>query len=137
LTKEGWRRTLSKGKAVADASAILALLNAEKGWEIVESHMPGLVISSVNYSEIVAKLSDSGMPAEIIAKTLNGLTLEIVGFDESQAFNAGLLRPLTRELGLSFGDRACVALGCSLKLKILTTDRAWKALAAAQILVIR
>ena len=128
---------MSKNKAVADASAILALLNAEKGWEIVESHMPGLVISSVNYLEVVAKLSDSGRPADASTKTLNGLTLEIVGFDEDQEFKAGLLRPLTRELGLSFGDRACVALGSSLNLRILTTDKAWKALADAQILVVR
>jgi ribonuclease VapC len=31
----------------------------------------------------------------------------------------------TRQFGLSLGDRACLALGLSQKLSVLTTDRAW------------
>jgi PIN domain nuclease of toxin-antitoxin system len=38
----------------------------------------------------------------------------------------GLLRPKTKQLGLSLADRACLALGASLERPVLTTDRAWE-----------
>lgn len=38
---------------------------------------------------------------------------------------AGALREVTRPLGLSLGDRACLALGIDEGAPILTTDRAW------------
>jgi PIN domain nuclease of toxin-antitoxin system len=36
-----------------------------------------------------------------------------------------MLRPLTRALGLSLGDRACLALAANLGATALTTDSAW------------
>lgn len=42
-----------------------------------------------------------------------------------QARDAGLLRPPTRPLGLSLGDRACLALARELDATALSTDRAW------------
>ena len=60
---------------------------------------------------------------------LNPLHLEIVDFDRSQAVIAGELRAATRPAGLSFGDRACLALAVSRQLKVLTADRAWANLA--------
>ena len=33
--------------------------------------------------------------------------------------------PLTRQLGLSLGDRACLSLGLRLGLTVVTCDRAW------------
>jgi PIN domain nuclease of toxin-antitoxin system len=35
------------------------------------------------------------------------------------------LRVATRSLGLSLGDRACLALGRELRAPVLTTDRRW------------
>jgi ribonuclease VapC len=43
-----------------------------------------------------------------------------------QAYQVGLLRPLTRHAGLSLGDRACLALAKQLGLPALTTDRIWE-----------
>jgi PIN domain nuclease of toxin-antitoxin system len=42
------------------------------------------------------------------------------------AKTAGDLVPYTRALGLSPGDRACLALGLVLKAPVYTTDRSWK-----------
>jgi PIN domain nuclease of toxin-antitoxin system len=53
------------------------------------------------------------------------LSLNVVDFDMSQAVAAGGLRPSTRSLGLSLGDRACLALAASSGVTALTTDRAW------------
>jgi PIN domain nuclease of toxin-antitoxin system len=38
---------------------------------------------------------------------------------------AGQLWALTRQQGLSLGDRACLSLGLRLGVKVVTCDRAW------------
>jgi PIN domain nuclease of toxin-antitoxin system len=115
-------------RVVLDASALLALLNAEPGAEEVERAIPGAVISSVNLSEVVAKLDEAGMPKEAVREALTGIELEVYSFDLDSAFQAGALRRPTRKLGLSFGDRACIALGLRLGLTVLTADRNWGSL---------
>jgi len=94
----------------------------------VERTIPGAAISTVNLSEVVAKLVEAGMPEEAVRSVLGGIGLEIHPFDVELAFQTGILRPQTRALGLSLGDRACVALGLQLKAPVLTTDRNWKSL---------
>jgi len=113
---------------VLDASALLALLNAEPGSEEVERTIPGAAISTVNLSEVVAKLVEAGMPEEAVRAVVGEIELEVHPFDTELAFQTGALRPLTRELGLSLGDRACVALGLQLGIPVLTTDRNWRSL---------
>lgn len=54
--------------------------------------------------------------------------LEIVQFESDLAAMAASLRPLTRKLGLSFADRACLALGLQSGLPVLTSDKAWSKL---------
>ena len=68
------------------------------------------------------------MPGEAIRDALEGLALETHDFGRELAFQAGLLRPLTRSRGLFLGDQACLALGRQLDLSGLTTDRAWEGL---------
>ena len=113
---------------VLDASALLALLNREPGHEEVARTIPQAVVSTVNLSEVVAKLVESGMPGEAIHEALDGLALEVHAFERNLAYEAGLLRTATRLRGLSLGDRACLALGRRLNLPVLTTDRAWEGL---------
>jgi ribonuclease VapC len=115
-------------KVVLDASALLALLNAEPGSEEVESAIPGAAISTVNLSEVVAKLVENGMPEDAVRSVLGDIELDVHPFDLETAYRAGSLRKQTRKLGLSFGDRACLAFGSRLGLPVLTTDRNWKSL---------
>ena len=115
-------------RVVLDASALLALLNAEPGSEQVARALPNAVIGSVNLAEVVAKLSEHGMPDEAIHETLEGLGLVVCAFDAELAYVAGLLRRSTRSVGLSLGDRACLALGRRLALPVLTADRTWATL---------
>ena len=112
-------------EVVLDASALLALLNAEPGAELVAEALPGAAISAVNLSEVVAKLSDAGMPERAIRQALQPLGLDIVPFDEEQAYEAGLLRIPTKDAGLSLGDRGCLTLARRLNLPALTADRTW------------
>ncbi len=112
-------------KYALDASALLALLNAEKGATLVEDLLPDAVISAVNLAEVVSRLSAVGMPENGIRETLSLLGLEVIPFDEDQAFQAGLLYPPAQDYGLSLGDRACLALARATSTIAVTADRAW------------
>ena len=111
---------------VLDASALLALLNAEQGTDLVQDLLPQAVISTVNLAEVVARLSILGMPEGEIRDALAVLGLEAIPFDEEQAFRAGLLSMPTQSLGLSLGDRACLALALRTAKTVLTADRVWR-----------
>jgi PIN domain nuclease of toxin-antitoxin system len=115
-------------KVVLDASALLALLNDEPGAEVVEQEIPGAAMDAVNLSEVIAKLAERGMPEEAIRQALDAIELEIHPFDAVSAYQTGILRVQTRSLGLSLGDRACVARGKHLGAAVLTTDGDWQGL---------
>jgi ribonuclease VapC len=112
-------------EAVIDASALLALLNDEPGADVVAEALPQGIISAVNLSEVIAKLCDAGMPEKAIHQALQPLGIEIVPFDEEQAYQAGLLRTSTQDFGISLGDRACLSLAKKLCIDALTADKAW------------
>lgn len=110
---------------VLDASALLALVNQEPGQDMVAEMLPRSLASAVNASELVAKLTDQGMPEDEVRDVLAALDLTVISFDEGQGLIAGYLRPLTRHLGLSLGDRACLALGLQTQRLVITADKAW------------
>lgn len=87
-------------------------------------------MSSVNLSEVVAKLNERGMPLSEIKGVVSDLGLQIKPFDEASAHVAGELRQLTKQAGLSLGDRACLALGIRDSRSVLTADRAWQDVAS-------
>jgi PIN domain nuclease of toxin-antitoxin system len=116
-------------EAVLDASALLALLNAEPGAGAVAATIHDAAISAPNLSEVVGKLAEAGMPEPAIRESLEGLSLNVVPLDHDQAYEAGLMRPATKSLGLSLGDRCCLGLARSLGLPALTADRVWGELA--------
>lgn len=115
-------------EVVIDASALLALLNAERGADIVAEALPVCVISAVNLTEVVAKLCEAGVPEATVHQALQPLGLEVIPFDEAQAYQAGMLRTATQEMGVSLGDRACLNLAKLLGVKALTADRTWAGL---------
>lgn len=113
---------------VLDASALMCLIRDEPGADIVKNALPDSCISAVNLGEVVAKMNELGMSPSLIADVLDPLRLDARPFDEDQAYRSGLLRSTTRELGLSLGDRACLALAMTLDAVALTTDQVWSAL---------
>lgn len=121
-------------ECVIDASALLALLNAEPGADVVIEALPGGVISAVNLSEVIAKLCSAGLPKEAVDKVLGPLDLQVEPFDEQQAYEAGLLRPATVNAGLSLGDRACLSLARKLGVEALTADKAWAELSIGTVI---
>jgi PIN domain nuclease of toxin-antitoxin system len=117
--------------AVLDASALLALLKGEPGAErVAEALEQGAYLSAVNLAEVLSKLADWGEdPAEAQARMaqvgLLGAAVEVLPFTGEDALEVARLRALTRAYGLSFGDRACLALARRLGLPALTAERAW------------
>lgn len=108
-----------------DSSALLAVFNNEAGAEVVEPLLPMCQIGSVNLAEIATKLNEYGYSEDEISLTIDEADLAVVEFDQAQAIRAGALRAVTRKLGLSLGDRACLALAQMTGTIALTADRAW------------
>ena len=110
---------------VLDASALLAMLNAEKGAELVQELLPESVVSTVNLAEVVTRLSAIGMPELDIRNALSLLGLVIVSYDEKQAYQTGFIQVNGKSHGLSLGDRACLSLAKEVGATAVTADRAW------------
>jgi len=121
----------SGGPVVLDASAVLALLFEEPGAEVVRAQLRTGVIGAANLAEVLAKLSDHGLPAVEAVRAVTILGLEFAPMTAAQAGRSAELRSLTRSVGLSLGDRACLALAAELGALALTADRIWDAVAVA------
>ena len=113
---------------VIDSSAVLAWLNLETGAETVGSVLSVSLVSSVNLAEIMTKLVGSGHTDADATELVLRSDYDVIGFDQALALRAGALRRQTRHLGLSLGDRACLALAEREGLPVLTADRAWASL---------
>jgi ribonuclease VapC len=119
---------------VLDASAFLAYLRNEAGFLVVESALlQRASISAINWAEVLSKVADLGDDPQALMRNLEaqgllGRDLEIVALTQADSLAIAQLRPLTKSIGLSLGDRACIALGKRLGLPVLTADRVWTSL---------
>ena len=149
MAERGSSRKSRRGPLVLDASAVLALLYGERGQKEIRAWLRGAdaILNTVNLSEVASilaegraaattgsegkpaeggtDLQDSGFGAGEIRELVGALGLEIRPFDEEAAFGAGLLRAVTRDRGLSLGDRACIAHARQVGGIALTLDKAW------------
>ena len=116
-------------KIVLDASAILAVILQEPGYEqLTAALLAKAVASAVNLAEVQGKLVSRGWSSEEAWEDATSPTQEIVPFNEDHAQIAGDLIATTRQLGLSLGDRACLALALALNVPVYTADKSWKSL---------
>lgn len=111
-----------------DASALLALLQNEAGATIVVRTLPTALISAANLSEVIAKLVQKGVPEKQATGAVRAFDLQVLPVNEAVAIAAGELAKEGKSLGLSLGDRICLATGRIENLPILTTDQQWLAL---------
>jgi ribonuclease VapC len=114
-------------RIVLDASAVLVLLNNEPGAnKLTPELLSNASCSTVNLAEVQTKLvSAGGSPDEAWEDTLTPIR-DAMPFTAEQAKIAGSLVSQTRRLGLSLGDRACLALAMVLKSPIYTADKTWR-----------
>jgi ribonuclease VapC len=114
-------------RVVLDASAVLAVLNREPGAEkLTPQLLSTAVISAVNLAEVHSKLVDRGLSPEGAWAAALSPAAEAIPFTADDARTAGSMIAQTRGLGLSLGDRACLALGLALHAPVYTADRSWR-----------
>ena len=110
---------------VLDASALLTFLFGETGHERVASQLDRSCISAINLSEVIGRFARDGHDAREVLRRINQSSIKTVPFLAEDAALAAALVPATLPLGLSLGDRACLALAASRKAPAWTADRAW------------
>lgn len=111
---------------VLDASALVAFLRNERGADKVEAVLTRSCISAVNLAETLGKMVEYGKPLEAVAYQVERLRIPVIPFDAEQARLAASPWQSTRSVGLSLGDRACLALALKTTLPALTTDSEWE-----------
>ena len=116
-------------RIVLDASAILAVIHQEPGCEkLTPDLLAQAVASTVNLAEVQSRLVGREWTSDEAWEDATSPIQEAVPFTEEQARIAGDLIVRTRHLGLSLGDRACLALGMALKIPVYTSEKTWKSL---------
>jgi ribonuclease VapC len=112
---------------VLDASAFLALLRKEPGWENVASQTNQSVMSIVNWSEVVQKTLAREGDIAFVRLGIESLGIALIPFMSEDAEQAAQLWLQAKYLSL--GDRACLALALRLGVPAITADKIWEKLA--------
>ena len=112
-------------QVVLDASALLAMLQGERGGDDVEARLGQAALSSVNLAEVIQRSVARGLAVEGLTADLEALGLTVLPFIAEDAEASGMLWSETHDRGLSLGDRACLALARRTGLPALTADRVW------------
>ena len=110
---------------VLDSSIVLAEIFAEPGRINLAENYDDAAISSIILGEIASKLVERGFSAEEFDFFINHLRPICRPLTASQAVQAGRWRAQTKHLGLSLGDRCCLALALELGCEAYTADRVW------------
>jgi len=108
---------------VVDASVVLAWLQDEAGADDAEGHLMEGVIGAANWSEVLRKARQHGVDAELVARLLTSVGIEVVDVVEGDGRSAAALWRIGSPLSLA--DRLCLALGLRLDLPVATADNAW------------
>lgn len=111
-------------KLVVDATAVLAVCKKEAGMEEARRKMRGGFISAVNLSEVYC-IALKVNKRQLVDAIVQAAELVVVPFDKQLASLAASLESQTRDRGISFADRSCLALGMHKQLPVLTADHVW------------
>jgi len=113
-------------RSVLDASAVLAILFQERGCEnLTDDILDTAVISAVNLAEAQTKLVRMGHDPDDAWNDASSIA-PAEDFTPDQARTAGTLARATQTLGLSLGDRSCLALAMEMNAEVYTTEKLWK-----------
>ena len=114
--------------SVLDASAVLAVIFREDGIDKVMAQISDSVMSVVNLCEVLTASARKGLDARTVKSLLDELGILWTAPDDVDALVAS---GFPSDLGLSLGDRFCLALAAERGVPVLTGDRAWTRLAPA------
>ena len=114
---------------ILDASALLALLQGEPGADKVQAVLHRAIINTVNWSEVIQKLSVHDPDVADIRPEMELTGLRILPFSVAQAEICASLWQQAKPFGLSLADRSCVATGIDCKMDVMTADKIWQNMA--------
>lgn len=120
-----------------DASAVLCLLNHEPGHDVVAELLSEARLGVVNLAEVYTKLIDSGLTEGEATDAVDLLGVPIEPYDSELALLTARLRAHTRKLGLSPGERSCLAVALRLGAVAVTADGSWKKQSLCPVKVVR
>jgi PIN domain nuclease of toxin-antitoxin system len=110
---------------VLDASALLALLQSERGAKIVADEIQGAAISAVNLGEAAQRQYRDGKTSTEFEAMATAFALNIISVDGPLALDAAEIREIARQKGLSQADCICLALAKRLGVNAMTADQKW------------
>lgn len=110
-------------EVVVDASAAMAFLKREPGGDRLRAYLTQSYMSAVNAAEVVQGMRRYGYDSEASLLVLQNIGLRIVDADLPMARIAGNLERETKSIGLSLGDRFCLALALERSVPVVATDR--------------
>ena len=111
-------------RPVLDASALLAYLLGENGWDVVEQRLEaGACCAAVNWSEVAQKVLAAGRDWDLARALLLSFGIAVEPVTVADAELAA--RRWERGGGLSLADRLCLALADRLGVVAWTADAAW------------
>lgn len=114
---------------ILDASALIALIEEEKGCEVIEELLPYAIMSSVNIAEVARFfVLQSGLVIDKVQEVIDHLVPNTIPFDNKYAYITADMVPQTKSFGLSLGDRACLALAITTGYPVYTADKIWEKL---------
>ena len=114
-------------EVVLDASAMLALIQHERGEEkLTDEILDCAVASTVNLAEVQSKLVKKRNDPDNSWVAALSTVSSVEPFTSDHAKIAGDLIAKTEKYGLSLGDRSCLALAIALNAPVYTTEQLWR-----------
>lgn len=110
---------------ILDASAVLAWLREESGASLVSDMLQEGAMTAANLAELLSKLVDLGFSEKDRRAILEALNMDVLPVDAEMAWAAASLRASSKHLGLSLGDRMCLAAGIIHHSPVVTAEHAW------------
>jgi ribonuclease VapC len=116
---------------VLDASALIALLQSEKGAKVVADEVQGAAISAVNLGEAAQRQYRDGKTRAQFEAMATAFALNVIPVDGALALDAAEMRETARQRGLSQADCICLALAKRMGVAAMTADQKWLEIADA------
>ena len=114
-------------RGVVDASAVIAFVRRERGFETVQEWLPGAKLSAVNFAEVLQKLVSNDQERLFLHGVIASFGIRVIDLDWSMAEHVARIYPNASK-GVSMADRSCLALGIQSGLPVITGDHMWKQL---------
>jgi ribonuclease VapC len=116
---------------ILDASALIALLQSEKGAKIVADEVQGAAISAINLGEAAQRQYRDGKTRAEFEAMATAFELNVIPVDGALALDAAEIREIARAKGLSQADCICLALAKQMEVAAMTADQKWLEIAGA------